>query len=165
MLLQIQIPDNTVVEPSAPSCSVYFFFFKKLKFQKLKENQNRCWLLMIILELFRTSLPTSERAITLGDITKLARRKASHNCEEPLSQKHYVITNDKLPVEELANQAIVKDNGWTTDDWAYLEQLMELDAICRLAVSHSLSVTMTMIQQFSKSLVHPLHGVEVRNWK
>ncbi|VIO88954.1 Uncharacterized protein BM_BM9571 [Brugia malayi] len=79
---------------------------------------------------FRSSLPTPERAITLEDIIKLARRKASSNCEEPSSQKHYVITDDKLPIEEPANQAseIVKDNGWTTDDWAYLEQLMELDA-------------------------------------
>ncbi|EJW88478.1 hypothetical protein WUBG_00606 [Wuchereria bancrofti] len=79
---------------------------------------------------FRTPLPTAERAITLEDIIKLARRKASHNCEEPSSQKHDVITDDKLPVEEPANQAseIVKGSGWTTDDWAYLEQLMELDA-------------------------------------
>lgn len=80
---------------------------------------------------FRTSLPFPKRAMTLEEIIELARRKASHNYEEPSSQKHYVTDHDdKLPVEEPAIQAseIVKDDEWTNDDWAYLEQIMELDA-------------------------------------
>uniref|UniRef100_A0A915Q3N7 Uncharacterized protein n=1 Tax=Setaria digitata TaxID=48799 RepID=A0A915Q3N7_9BILA len=80
---------------------------------------------------FRTPLPSPKRAITLEEIIELAKRKASHNCEEPLSQKHYVTDDDdeQLPVEEPAIQAseLVKDNEWTSDDWAYLEQLIESD--------------------------------------
>ncbi|VDO31538.1 unnamed protein product [Onchocerca flexuosa] len=80
--------------------------------------------------IFRASLPTSKRTKTLEEIIELARRKSSHSCEEPLSQKHYVTADDdKLSVEEPAMQAseIMKDNKWNNDDWAYLEQLMEFD--------------------------------------
>uniref|UniRef100_A0A0R3RRW2 Uncharacterized protein n=1 Tax=Elaeophora elaphi TaxID=1147741 RepID=A0A0R3RRW2_9BILA len=80
---------------------------------------------------FRTSLPSPKRTITLEEIIALAKRKASCNSEEPSLQKHYVTADDgELPVEEPAIQAsdIVKDNEWPNDDWAYLEQLMESDA-------------------------------------
>uniref|UniRef100_A0A8R1TRJ8 Uncharacterized protein n=1 Tax=Onchocerca volvulus TaxID=6282 RepID=A0A8R1TRJ8_ONCVO len=80
--------------------------------------------------IFRTSLPTSKRTKTLEEIIELARRKSSHGCEEPSSQKHYVTADDdKLPVEEPAMLAseIMKDNKGTNDEWAYLEQLMEFD--------------------------------------
>ncbi|EFO19844.2 hypothetical protein LOAG_08649 [Loa loa] len=128
-------------EPSAPSVSV------SVDFLKAKRNLSH-WNYFFVEEIgtksepvlttndnsgivFRTSLSTPKRAITLEEIIELARRKVSHNYEEPLSQKHYVtVDDDKLPVEEPAIQVseIVKNNEWTNGDWAYLEQLMELDA-------------------------------------
>ncbi|VDK72871.1 unnamed protein product [Litomosoides sigmodontis] len=89
---------------------------------------------------FKTSPQTPKQAVTLDEIIELARRKSSHNCEEPSLPKHYVTSDDeKLPVEEPVIQLseAVKNNEWNNDNWAYLEKLMESDADSILLSSQS----------------------------
>lgn len=89
---------------------------------------------------FKTSRVTPKQAVTLEEMIELARRKASHDCEEPSLQKHYVASDDeKLQVEEPAMQAseLVKNNEWNDDHWTYLEKLMESDADSILLSSQS----------------------------
>lgn len=118
--------------------------------------------------MFRKSLPSFKKTVTLEEIIELARRKASHSCEEASLQKHYVIADDKLPVDEPAIQAseIVKGSEWNNDDWAYLEQLMESDTDQILLSDEPPTIIDNDDAAVASSLrcvsVHPFHSM-VRN--